>query len=244
MKKTAFTLSEVLITVGILGVVAALTIPVLMQNYSDTAMVTTLRKTINDFATAADLLITEEGKTKLSQTSIFKDDDDLDKFMKNKFKVVNTTSGFSSSNYRSISGRSKSFSCSGKTYILPSSAAICISNEREIKQLTQEVTPTGKVHDKEVLAGYKAPNLHIQIDVNGKDKPNMGGKDMFDFYIDNNGTAAATIEETYLEGFNKKVETCGTNSDGTPKDCTDCLDKPLGEGCYQLLQSKNWKMDY
>lgn len=37
MKKYGFTLAEVLITLGIIGVVAALTIPTLMQNYKDRA---------------------------------------------------------------------------------------------------------------------------------------------------------------------------------------------------------------
>lgn len=37
MKRYGFTLAEVLITLGIIGVVAALTIPTLIQNYKDRA---------------------------------------------------------------------------------------------------------------------------------------------------------------------------------------------------------------
>ena len=43
-EKVAFTLSEVLITLGIIGVVAALTIPVLMGNYKKQAVETSLKK--------------------------------------------------------------------------------------------------------------------------------------------------------------------------------------------------------
>ena len=40
----AFTLSEVLITLGIIGVVAAMTIPVLMEKYQEHAIITRLKR--------------------------------------------------------------------------------------------------------------------------------------------------------------------------------------------------------
>ena len=44
LKKAAFTLAEVLITLGIIGVVAALTLPSLIQNYHEKQRVTQLKK--------------------------------------------------------------------------------------------------------------------------------------------------------------------------------------------------------
>ena len=41
---TAFTLAEVLVTLGIIGVVAAMTLPALVQNYKEKATVTQLKK--------------------------------------------------------------------------------------------------------------------------------------------------------------------------------------------------------
>lgn len=38
MKKIAFTLAEVLITLGIIGVVAAMTMPVLISNYRESVI--------------------------------------------------------------------------------------------------------------------------------------------------------------------------------------------------------------
>lgn len=37
-KRTAFTLAEVLVTLGIIGVVSAMTVPTLMQNYQKRVM--------------------------------------------------------------------------------------------------------------------------------------------------------------------------------------------------------------
>ena len=45
MKKRAFTLAEVLITLGIIGVVAAMTLPSLIQKYQENVLVTRAKKT-------------------------------------------------------------------------------------------------------------------------------------------------------------------------------------------------------
>ena len=44
MKQTAFTLAEVLITLGIIGVVAAMTLPSLIANHQKQVYVTGLKK--------------------------------------------------------------------------------------------------------------------------------------------------------------------------------------------------------
>ena len=49
-KKAAFTLAEVLITLGIIGVVAALTIPSLIQKYQDKQFKTAYKKAYSDFS--------------------------------------------------------------------------------------------------------------------------------------------------------------------------------------------------
>lgn len=43
-KKSAFTLTEVMITVGIIGVISALTVPTLMSNYQRKALAVQIRK--------------------------------------------------------------------------------------------------------------------------------------------------------------------------------------------------------
>ena len=49
MKKfKAFTLAEVLVTLGIIGVVSAMTVPTLMQNYQRQSYVTQLHKVYNE----------------------------------------------------------------------------------------------------------------------------------------------------------------------------------------------------
>ena len=54
-RKIAFTLAEVLITLGIIGVVAAMTMPSLIQHHREKAMVTSLEKFVSTISQAVDL---------------------------------------------------------------------------------------------------------------------------------------------------------------------------------------------
>src|SRR5574344_186397 len=60
-RKKAFTLAEVLITLGIIGVVAALTIPTLIQNYQEKAIVTKLKQSMSLFNQAFKMAELENG---------------------------------------------------------------------------------------------------------------------------------------------------------------------------------------
>ena len=53
MKKTGFTLAEVLITLGIIGVIAAITLPVLIAKYKETVTVAKVKETYSIIAQAS-----------------------------------------------------------------------------------------------------------------------------------------------------------------------------------------------
>uniref|UniRef100_UPI0040253C9A type II secretion system protein n=1 Tax=Candidatus Scatousia sp. TaxID=3085663 RepID=UPI0040253C9A len=52
MRKAAFTLAEVLITLGIIGVVAAITLPTINQNRQDNELITQTKKVYADINNA------------------------------------------------------------------------------------------------------------------------------------------------------------------------------------------------
>ena len=77
-KKAAFTLAEVLITLGIIGVVAAMTLPSLIQNYHEKQRVTQLKKAYSVMQNAFLMAQEEYGDVTdwgLTKTYIGKDDD-------------------------------------------------------------------------------------------------------------------------------------------------------------------------
>ncbi len=77
MKKQAFTLAEVLITLGIIGVVAAMTIPILMTAYRKKQTVTRLKRAYSIVQQSIRLSEDENGEveswdTKLNGDEFFK----------------------------------------------------------------------------------------------------------------------------------------------------------------------------
>ena len=219
MKKQAFTLSEVLITMSIIGIVAALTVPNLVNNYQKEAQAIQIRKAVNEMTNAVDMLITEEGKTKFSQTSAITNKrhdngqtiDGISEFINKHFKVAATTGCFAGS-YKSISGTSSAFSCNvNSTFLLSNGNALCITKD--------------------------GSQLHVYIDTNGQDKPNISGRDLFAYYInsqgqivgDNGSSGSSTNEYGYSTG-DESGDTC-TNS-------------TKGIGCLNKLMGSNWKMNY
>jgi len=152
--KFGFTLAEVLITVGILGVIASFTMPTLINNYRNTARVTALRKFVVEFESALDLYMTEKGKTKIAQTGIY---NDFDKFIQDKLSVTKTCNGSAcmDSLYKSISGSSGKYTnddCKS-SYILSNSMIICANSGL------------------------------VSVDINGTNPPNTGGRDVFTLLI-------------------------------------------------------------
>ena len=70
-KRAAFTLAEVLITLGIIGVVAALTMPALISHYQKQVWVTQLKKDVNYVQNSFRTILGNEGVESLKQTPLF-----------------------------------------------------------------------------------------------------------------------------------------------------------------------------
>ena len=67
-RRAAFTLAEVLITLGIIGVVAALTLPTLIQNHQKQVYVTQLKKAYSTLNNAINKMAADEGVVDWAQT--------------------------------------------------------------------------------------------------------------------------------------------------------------------------------
>ncbi len=60
-RKFGFTLAEVLITLGVIGIVAAMTIPTLVSNYQEKATIAKVKKFYSDMSHACKLAVVENG---------------------------------------------------------------------------------------------------------------------------------------------------------------------------------------
>lgn len=89
--RVGFTLAEVLVTLGIIGVVSAMTVPTLMQNYQRKSYVTQLHKVYNEFQQAALQYMTDRNALNLKEAGLVTNEA-ADSWVKNYFKVVHDCS--------------------------------------------------------------------------------------------------------------------------------------------------------
>ena len=88
----AFTLAEVLVTLGIIGVVSAMTVPSLMQNYQRQSYITQLHKVYNELSQS--LLSYVNQKNAINQVEAgITSQGAVNTFISSKFKIVQTCSG-------------------------------------------------------------------------------------------------------------------------------------------------------
>lgn len=227
-KLRAFTLAEIIITMGIVGVIAALTVPGLMSDYQNKTMATKVRKTVNEIETTIDQYITAEGKTKFSQTKVMTESQTLDDFVKENFKVVKSC-GDAKTCKKDCTDGDEACAKEVETCKKNIAAAGCFANDSYLNITKGEGTPFKCVGSSYVLADSSAicldfrktasPYIVVFLDVNGPEPPNISGRDMFRFIIKNNGTI-------------------------NPGKKADCLGSNVGAGCLDLLRDHNWIMDY
>ena len=70
-KKSGFTLAEVLITLGIIGTVAAMTIPTLMSNYQKQVWESKLKKIYSVATNACERMLIEENVSRVNETALY-----------------------------------------------------------------------------------------------------------------------------------------------------------------------------
>ena len=170
-KKAAFTLAEVLITLGIIGVVAAMTMPSLIQNYQEKATVTKLKKCYSLVSQAYVSILNDEGGSDTLQAG-----DDLEMMEKfGKYLKYQKTCGrnkgcFPNVTYKSVTGNGYS------------------KWEDDTSDRSRAILTDGTLimFNKSAMWGGNEGNYlyaQIYVDINGFKGPNQLGRDFFYFYI-------------------------------------------------------------
>ena len=204
----AFTLAEVLITLGVIGVVATITIPNLVKNYQKKAWTTQLQKSYSMLEQSFQKMLADDGVSKLSDTQVWAskgnvtcswtDNAGLKSFLNNSCKDFLTNL----KNYIKIIGVEKynetiyqlGKSDKGDLYgpgmatenaisLILSDGTILFFWAFNVTGTTNEVCNTIKS-----LGGNMCDSAGVlYIDVNGKRGPNTFGRDIFYFYLSDEG---------------------------------------------------------
>lgn len=177
--KFAFTLAEVLITLGIIGVVAAMTMPSLIQSYKEKATVTAVKQSYSIFAQA------------LKMVTI--DNPDLSALTDSKLSAKeNSQIMFNeiSKHIKKVKSCDVDKKCMGNTYYLN------LNNEKVSNWDTYNNLVTGVLANgtsfwilslPASISGEETYAGQIGIDINGNKRPNKFGVDFFWFTFNKNG---------------------------------------------------------
>ncbi len=221
----AFTLAEVLITLGIIGVIAAITLPALIVQHQKTVTVSRLKKVYSVFSQAliqsesingsaeewisTDIPLNEETNSKYFNTY-------WKPFLKISKVCTDSKCGYDSNGpWKYNNGQPWTYS-----HVMPSRRTSFYLNDGTFVLLNFGTATDGVYH----VSGVQ----HLIFDINGSKNPNTLGKDVFRYIIN-------------LEKHNITPLGNGTERALLLENCKD-----TGEYCAALIMHDSWqiKKDY
>ncbi len=195
---SGFTLAEVLVTLGVIGVVAAVTMPTLVSNHQRKVYVTQLKKVYSEFQQAAISQINSRNAINLLEAGV-RSDDAMRTFIQSQFNVVKDCTGTPSDcladSYKNISGGAVTAyaDTTASCFALSSGAAICAKYNVSLKYFSSSrPIQAMNLNYIEGLIG------DLIIDVNGKKGPNTVGRDLFIAGIYSDGTISSALRSPLL----------------------------------------------
>lgn len=216
--RDGFTLAEVLITLGIIGVVAAMTLPVLIQNHKKTEASSRLKKFYSSISQAVVLSEAENG--------------DISGWNKQPEQKDEEGNKDSDANAQ----LSKEFFM---TYIAPYLQYTTISENKPIFDMTgkqRALLPVVYLPDGSSFMMNNGVCLDFWFDINGDSKPNVGGRDIFAFLF---CPGADNMRITYCGNAKKGFCVPKWSRESREELKAECENDSLH--CSGLLEYDNWK---
>lgn len=169
----AFSLAEVLITMMVIAVIAAMTIPTLRKDANNKAIATNLKKIYSELNQASSLFLTENYSNKMCRAGISDDAAFEEEFINKKLNVVK----------KCTSGASQD--CFGDSSLVDGLSSYVLNSGISIS-----------------FDSFQCPdlNLYVYVDVNGPNGPNRPGSDQFLLMMNDSGKvytgSAAGVRES------------------------------------------------
>lgn len=216
-----FTLAELVVAMAIVGSVAALTLPPLISNHQNKVLQMSFQKAYRDLDNNLEELQASNYRTTFYNSLLASTDGIADFFANyyNRAQICGATAQpCFASQYASINSPSTDVAfdicnSAGVTVQLEDNTAICII---PASPEVPAIPSSGGLLSQE---GKDAVPATVYMDVNGSEPPNIGGRDMFTFQIDN---------------FRIVDNTAATN----------CITSSVGAGCLNHIIADRWKVRY
>ncbi len=220
--KKGFTLAEILVTIGIIGVVAAISMPSLIGNVQKKTYVTQLHKAYSDISNVMVKYMSDEKVESLRETDLYAGATSFEEFFKKYFNIVKfcgTDTGCFADSYSNLNGPTigSDFASILNSVVLSSGAAVGI---------------------KESNINNRA--FSVFIDVNGEKGPNKAGRDLFRMYIWNDGEVSGNYNSSSTSNIIElDVSKCNSTNTECTSNSTLCALR-----CFSKILQDNWEMNY
>lgn len=241
---TAFTLAEVLITLGIIGTIAAMVIPTVFADFKKIQYTAALKKTYTNLNHVISQILAEHDCAghDFSCTGLFAYNPSLDADAKKigstfaqHFKVVKNCSNTDTA---SCFGTKKKNYDGGPespvdNYLGPENYTFITADDtsfaiRGLSTASPDCSLSAGIPPIDRICGY------ITVDVNGLKPPNSMGRDVFLFMLTNSGVL-------YPSG-GEKFDFIGLWWNGATKSCVDTNKE--GDFCAGRIMEEGWQMNY
>ena len=233
INKKGFTLAEVLITLGVIGLVAALTLPSMYNNYQKALIGKTLARSVE---------LVEQGMLNIRQEA------QLNSETGDTFETLSSIKksdlGLSGSSYITDSNAfynsTKSFlGIENSDYDVKNISAFAGNLDTNLKSLytAYKFNKLNAIVAFQNKTGTTTSNdsiiSRVIIDANGASKPNTFGKDVFIFGLTNNGTLIPAGTQKYAD-FDSNIPADG------------CSGSSVGNGtaCAARVMADKWEIKY
>ena len=241
MKKSgrkAFTLAEVLITLGIIGVVAALTIPTLINHYQKVVMSARNKKFVSSINQAVLRSTADNGPPNEWPKHILYHDSEalydwFDEYIMQYMKILKDCRHDSRACIAEYSYCHTPDRCTSASGISNSNVLYVFNDGSMIIALTGG----GLDQETGITTGL---TIHIRFDANGYAKPNQYGRDIFSYRF------TVAKDKFYIHCDNHKSLTGGTVSTNDSRESLieACKTNPQTCSCLLMKDNYEFKNDY
>lgn len=224
IKKGAFTLSEVLITLAVVGVLAALVVPGLIRESANKASITLLQSTVTNLNDAVQKELVRSRASRIEDTNIW---NDPVQFFKDTLEIKQECTGappnacYAAANtYKNLNGTTGNLSYSTNAVLLANGVTLDVMKDKK--------------------SDYNNKQIPVGIDLNGSQDPNLTGVDrhMVCIAIENDETAGLHIGD--VGGCLKN----GLSPSSSKSSLITACKNGAPDACYFVLESSGFDYHY
>lgn len=225
--KKGFTLAEVLITLGIIGVVAALTLPSLITNYRKKQTVAQLKKVYSELSQAAQMSVVQNGDMKNWDYSLT-GEEFFNTYLSNFIKMGS----------QNVEDAKKA----GVVYIRASGEEeVTFTNLYDSGKIFTLASGSQIIMD--TLSSLTTTRQTVLVDLNGFKKPNRIGVDVFALTVTPDGVQTFKWDDSESLSVKRDREAL---HNGPSREGYQCNKNSRGMWCAAMIEKDGWeiKNDY